>query len=312
MQIKAEEITIPEFAQQVKPKIERAAIKEFLHDSPAPIQNKNEAASLIKRFWHKLVSLTTEPDVEAKELAPTEVSVAPAVATPVVEDTKINHDSSNRNRNNNNRRNKSSSQQYRDQGQEPRPNRHSREPSRNVRPNIPPIGSSAEKVNLVKSDVALTSVLSEELTVSIEADVDTVTSFDADIKPISKKSNTRRGPNRRRPRNPNYKKPELDRESHDNGEETASAFTEKHTESTYEQPQAYHNQFVEQVQKIERSDSPAPVEFVAAPDNHEVREVTVNKFPVVVPVVVAEPAPVSTASAPKIIEIATPDSNTDA
>ena len=55
LQIKAEDITIPEFAQQIKPKVEKAAIKEFMHDSPAPVQTKNEAASLIKRFWHKLV-----------------------------------------------------------------------------------------------------------------------------------------------------------------------------------------------------------------------------------------------------------------
>ncbi|MGR8999513.1 MAG: Rne/Rng family ribonuclease, partial [Gammaproteobacteria bacterium] len=34
LQIKTEDITIPEFAQQVKPKAEKAAIKEFMHDSP--------------------------------------------------------------------------------------------------------------------------------------------------------------------------------------------------------------------------------------------------------------------------------------
>jgi ribonuclease E len=57
VQIKSEEIAIPEFAQQVKPKLENAAIKEFSHDSPAPapIQSKNESASLIKRFWQKLI-----------------------------------------------------------------------------------------------------------------------------------------------------------------------------------------------------------------------------------------------------------------
>ncbi|MFA5019088.1 MAG: Rne/Rng family ribonuclease, partial [Methylobacter sp.] len=63
LQIKAEDITIPEFAQQVKPSTAKAAIKEFLHDSPAPVQSKNESASLIQRFWHKLVgpSVSTEP-----------------------------------------------------------------------------------------------------------------------------------------------------------------------------------------------------------------------------------------------------------
>jgi len=63
LQIKAEDITIPEFAQQIKPKVEKAAIKEFMHTSPAPVQTKTEAASLIKRFWHKLVGPSAEPEV---------------------------------------------------------------------------------------------------------------------------------------------------------------------------------------------------------------------------------------------------------
>ncbi|MBE0436508.1 MAG: Rne/Rng family ribonuclease [Methylomicrobium sp.] len=55
LQIKEEDIPLPEFAQQVKPKAEQAAIKEFLPDAPAPVQNRNTSASLIKRFWQKLV-----------------------------------------------------------------------------------------------------------------------------------------------------------------------------------------------------------------------------------------------------------------
>ncbi|MEQ1544124.1 Rne/Rng family ribonuclease [Methyloglobulus sp.] len=73
VQIKAEDISIPEFAQQIKPKSDRAVIKEFLHDSPAPapVQNKNESASLIKRFWHKLVGTKpekakTKPNIKAQ------------------------------------------------------------------------------------------------------------------------------------------------------------------------------------------------------------------------------------------------------
>ncbi|MDD1612833.1 MAG: ribonuclease E/G, partial [Methylococcaceae bacterium] len=67
-QIKTEEIALPEFAQQSRQRTEKAAIKEFLPDSPAPMQNRSEAASLIKRFWHKLVGLPKQPDeVPAKE-----------------------------------------------------------------------------------------------------------------------------------------------------------------------------------------------------------------------------------------------------
>ncbi len=66
VQIKTEDIAIPEFAQQVKPKTEKPVIKEFLHDSPAPVPvvSKNESASLIKRFWHKLVGKKAEDTAE--------------------------------------------------------------------------------------------------------------------------------------------------------------------------------------------------------------------------------------------------------
>jgi ribonuclease E len=60
-QIKAEEIALPEFAQQARQRSEKAAIKEFMPDSPAPMQNRSEAASLITRFWHKLVGLPKQP-----------------------------------------------------------------------------------------------------------------------------------------------------------------------------------------------------------------------------------------------------------
>ncbi|PKM38361.1 MAG: ribonuclease E/G [Gammaproteobacteria bacterium HGW-Gammaproteobacteria-10] len=55
LQIKEEDIPLPEFAQQIKPKAEQAAIKEFLPDAPAPVQNRNTSASLVKRFWQKLI-----------------------------------------------------------------------------------------------------------------------------------------------------------------------------------------------------------------------------------------------------------------
>jgi ribonuclease E len=55
LQIKKEEITVPEFAQHVTVKTEQPAIKEFFPESPAPVQNKQTSTSLIKRFWQKLV-----------------------------------------------------------------------------------------------------------------------------------------------------------------------------------------------------------------------------------------------------------------
>jgi len=55
MQIKEDEIAVPEFAKQVVPRAEKAAVKEFLPDAPAPVQNKKTSASLIQRFWQRLI-----------------------------------------------------------------------------------------------------------------------------------------------------------------------------------------------------------------------------------------------------------------
>jgi len=57
-QIREQAITPPEFAKRSKHEIEKPAVKEFLPDSPAPVQNKKMSASLIQRFWQKLVGTT--------------------------------------------------------------------------------------------------------------------------------------------------------------------------------------------------------------------------------------------------------------
>lgn len=65
LQIKAEDIAVPEFARQVRISSEKAAIREFLHDTPAPTQNKQDTSSLLKRFWQKLIgSGASSPDQE--------------------------------------------------------------------------------------------------------------------------------------------------------------------------------------------------------------------------------------------------------
>ncbi len=55
LQIKEEDINLPDFAKKSAQKFETPAIKEFLPESPAPVQNKATSASLIQRFWQKLV-----------------------------------------------------------------------------------------------------------------------------------------------------------------------------------------------------------------------------------------------------------------
>lgn len=58
LQIKEEDIPVPDFAKHTTPKAEQPAIKEFLPESPAPVQQKKNSAGLIKRFWQKLVGKT--------------------------------------------------------------------------------------------------------------------------------------------------------------------------------------------------------------------------------------------------------------
>ena len=281
MQIKAEEIAIPEFAQQIKPKIERAAVKEFVHDSPAPAQTKNESASLIKRFWEKLVGPST---VEAE----TKVVVAP-VAERVNRAEEGQGQQPNRNRNNRRGRNGQRSQegrnnrpqQDRNRGpegnqernrtpeaaqernevienkepqvnneapsevKEPRQNRNMRGRGRNVRRNLAPVN------NAVEGETVVDATASEVLVVKEKSNFDAVVTTEAVFTPVSeviveavesviqpvlaegeapaveKRNLNRRGPNRRRPRNPNYKKPN----PNVNAEDNAVAF-EQGAEST--------------------------------------------------------------------------------
>ncbi len=64
LQIKEEDIPVPEFVRHTPTPVGKPAIKEFSPDAPAPaqtvqpvqtVQSKKNSDSLIKRFWHKLV-----------------------------------------------------------------------------------------------------------------------------------------------------------------------------------------------------------------------------------------------------------------
>jgi len=64
--IKEEDITLPEFAKQAGPKLEKAAVKEFLPDAPAPVQNKKTSTSLIQRFWQRLIGQSKAAEIADK------------------------------------------------------------------------------------------------------------------------------------------------------------------------------------------------------------------------------------------------------
>lgn len=102
-QIKAEETNAPDFAKKTAPKSEQAAIKEFLPDAPAPVQNKKNSASLISRFWDKLVgSSSAESETTASE-SPSQKNLSEPTEKA---NTEKNNSNNNNRRNSNNRRNR--------------------------------------------------------------------------------------------------------------------------------------------------------------------------------------------------------------
>ncbi|MDD5228696.1 MAG: Rne/Rng family ribonuclease [Methylococcales bacterium] len=197
--IKSEAISIPEFAQHVKHQTnvaKPAAVTEFLHDSPAPMLNKNEAAILIKRFWTKLTKTISGNDTE---IIDDFVSLEDDSIETTNKPAKIS-------KNKNNRRNKN----QRNQKQR----------------GIKPVVDDATAV--VPSENMVVKTENESIESNVENVDDIVT--DAEIVPRknnNNRNNLRRGPNRRKPRNPDYKKPTQIGDS-----ENANALERQHTEES--------------------------------------------------------------------------------
>lgn len=178
LQLKVEEVVVPEFAQQqVAPKVERAAIKEFLHDLPAPVQNKKTSASLIKRFWHKLIG-ETEASTSRNSGKNEVVEQADAEAQTSPETVKNNRNP----RHKNNPRHKHN---------QPRPEK-------------------TAPLEIVTDNADLVAAIPEPVTEAARVEDNVEVADNLEPRKSGQHRNNRRGPNRRRPRNPNYKKPEVD------------------------------------------------------------------------------------------------------
>ncbi len=289
LQIRAEDIAVPDFAQQIKPKFEKAVIKEFMHDSPAPVQAKSEASSLIKRFWNKLLGTDAASVAETV----TEVNV-PTTSAP--EKTRTAEEGQ-PNRNRNNRRGGRNQGQ---RNQEPRPprgpkeprpervlqerrpedqaqeqesraedqsqeqeakpeknkgprTRNMRGPGRNVRRNLAP-ANGEEGGDLVVNQLPIVNEGSvTETSVSAQEQEGSNESGDQ-AQPTVRKNNNRRGPNRRRPRNPNYKKTEGEVDAVV-GDTTLVAIDSR-SEDRGSQTRSYNSEFAERVEKTESPESP--------------------------------------------------------
>ena len=174
LQIKAETIAVPEFAQKSTHITEQPAIKEFLPDAPAPvIHNKKASSSLIQRFWQKLVG---EPkDKKAKK------------PTQKTRTTKTNKKDDNP-RNNKNRNVQGKNNEVKNQGRQTRNPRRNNTNRKNQKPSTEEINNTDNLTAEKPSDQQKTA-------------------------PNKQEKKTRRSPNRRRSRNPNYKRPEKSEES---------------------------------------------------------------------------------------------------
>jgi ribonuclease E len=242
LQIKEEEISIPDFAQQVKPKIDRpAAIKEFLHDSPAPTQNKNESASLIKRFWHKLLgSNPVVVEVKEKAVQPVKREERNQDRTHKPRDNRDNREGRDK-RNNRNQPN-TPNPEAATSPQEPRTNRPPRGQGRNVKRNLEPATNVPAEI---KPEIIPNNESTEAApVVAIDAQNQTGNGTEQNPNKSGNNRNSRRGPNRRRPRNPHYKKPENDSEA---SEFAAVESDDRRSENTEQQQRSYANEFAERV-----------------------------------------------------------------
>ncbi len=171
LQIKAENIAVPEFAQKSTHVAEKPAIKEFLPDAPAPaapapVQNKKTSSSLIQRFWQKLVGEPKEKKVTKK---PRKAKPNTKEGTPR---TNTKQNTRGKNNNDNNRKTRG-----------PRRNNTNRRNQKNT----------TETKNNTSENVAQQEAENP--------------SEQKEIANNKQENNTKRRPNRRRPRNPNYKKP---------------------------------------------------------------------------------------------------------
>ena len=226
LQIKAESIAIPEFAQKTTHTFEKPAIKEFLPDAPAPIHSTKSSASLIQRFWQKLVGNSEEQtNTPSTKKAKTE---APANT----EDNPRN----NRNFKNRNNRNKNTDEE-----------------GRNSQPRNPRQSNANRKPRTVEKKTAVSDPKTAETNVTPAAEQG------AEKKPNPRRNNPN---NRRRSRNPNYKKPEQNTNTQVESNPDLKISEKKETKpapvnANTEQPRSYANKFAERA--VQTASPEAPV-----------------------------------------------------
>ncbi len=228
LQLKTDEITLPDFAQKKNQhKSEQPAIKEFLPDAPAPAHNSKSSASLIQRFWHKLIGVNPEEKKAITKPAQT----AETDSEKTTQDNKSRHPKNKTPRNNRDKKN-------------------ARPPRRNKK-----YESDSENKTPVESKPAPEAEISQDTPATAPAE----TVEKPKTEPGSR--NNYRNSARRKSRNPNY------RRNNDNKKETSpETHAQNHEEAPVEKnpgtpllkdepPRSYANQFAQQVSANSREAS---------------------------------------------------------
>jgi len=260
-QLKEEEITLPEFAKQTAPKVEKAAVKEFLPDAPAPVQNKKTSSSLIQRFWQRLIG--TKPSSEAAES-----SAKPA-------DSRGKPNRGNRNKDRNERNDRDRGERGERGGNRNNNRRGGKRGGNNNGPTTTAAGNEIggnEEIKNVPAAEAATNV-------TVDPDNDNAAPREANSDRPRRSRNRRRGPRNGGERRNGEQQLTGDQTAPQS--ETSSNYTA--AESDNAGPRPYANDFAERKQR-QQDESPAPA---AAPI-----PAPAPAAPIPAPVVIATPAPV--------------------
>lgn len=223
LHIKEDDISVPEFVKHTTSKVEKAAVKEFLPDAPAPVQNKKSSTSLIQRFWQRLIGRSkTAEKAESEEKSGTDKP---------------------RSSRNNNRR---------DRGERDRSagrNNNNRRNNNNPRT----ISSNAAAVEAVKA-------AEETSTIVADTPLDQDNSNNP-TGPNPERTSSRRNRNRRRgPRNGGERRPDS-AQTTEAGEPQAQESRSEPAQTTGEntqQPRPYASEFAERNTRVESPVKPEP------------------------------------------------------
>jgi len=216
LQIKPETVAIPEFAKKSNQPIEKPVIKEFLPDAPAPAHSKKNSANLIHRFWQKLVG-----QIEIEK---------PVTETKSQTETNKPKPAENKSHPAQNNKNKST-----ENGRRHYSNRNSRKPNPNRQP-------QKKRDQTASTDTKL-----------IEKNPSAEQSDHPEMAPA--KAPRRANNNRRRSRNPNYRRPDKKQNNDKNTRiETGQEITVVTEQQTSQPPRSYANQFAERNQPTTNSE----------------------------------------------------------